>query len=113
MTKLWAAIGGIHLADLRALLMPALTLSVLLSIDTLKTCVIVDALTRSRHNSNRELIGQGIGNLASALVGGVPGAGTMVATLVNVNSGGKTRLSSILEGVFVLLALLLLSRLIG
>lgn len=109
----WAAIGGIHLADLRALLMPALTLSVLLSIDTLKTCVIVDALTRSRHNSNRELIGQGIGNLASAMAGGVPGAGTMGATLVNVNSGGKTRLSSILEGVFVLLALLLLSKLIG
>lgn len=109
----WASIGGLHLADLRALLMPALTLSVLLSIDTLKTCVIVDALTRSRHNSNRELIGQGIGNIAAALIGGVPGSGTMGATLMNVNSGGKTKLSSLLEGVFVLTVFLLFSKLIG
>ena len=57
--------------------MPALTLAVLLSIDTLKTCVVMDALTRTRHDSNRVLIGQGLGNLASAVVGGVPGAGTM------------------------------------
>ncbi len=109
----WSAIGGLKLADLRGLLLPALTLSVLLSIDTLKTCVIVDALTRSRHNSNRELLGQGIGNIAAALVGGVPGAGTMGATLVNINSGGKTRLAAFLEGVFVLAAFLLFSKLIG
>ena len=104
----WDAIGALHLGDLWMLLIPALTLSLLLSIDTLKTCVIVDALTRSRHNSNRELIGQGVGNLASAALGGMPGAGTMGATLVNVNSGGKTRLSGVLEGVFVLAAFLLL-----
>ncbi|MBI4662590.1 MAG: SLC26A/SulP transporter family protein [Verrucomicrobia bacterium] len=109
----WTSLGALHLADLRMLLVPALTLSVLLSIDTLKTCVIVDALTRSRHNSNRELIGQGIGNIGAAIIGGIPGAGTMGATLMNVNSGGKTRLSSILEGVFVLAAFLLLSKLIG
>ena len=113
LTERWSSISGMHIADLRSLFMPALTLSVLLSIDTLKTCVIVDALTRSRHNSNRELIGQGIGNIASALSGGVPGAGTMGATLVNVNSGGKTKLSSIMEGVFVLMTFVLFSRLIG
>ncbi len=107
------AIAGLRLGDLGALLMPALTLSVLLSIDTLKTCVVVDALTRSRHNSNRELVGQGIGNVASALIGGMPGAGTMGATLVNVNSGGKTRLSSLLEGIFVLVAFLILGKLIA
>ena len=55
-----------------------MALSVLLSIDTLKTCVVLGALTRSRHNSNRELFGQGIANLASFAVGGMPGAGTMV-----------------------------------
>ncbi|MBI4326978.1 MAG: SulP family inorganic anion transporter, partial [Chloroflexi bacterium] len=113
MTERRNAIAGLRLGDLGALLMPALTLSVLLSIDTLKTCVVVDALTRSRHNSNRELVGQGIGNVASALIGGMPGAGTMGATLVNVNSGGKTWLSSLLEGVFVLAAFLILGKLIA
>ena len=79
-----------------------ITLSVLLSVDTLKTCVVVDALTRTRHDSNRVLLSQGIGNVASACVGGFPGAGTMGATLVNLDSGGQTRLSGMLEGVFVL-----------
>jgi SulP family sulfate permease len=79
----------------------------------LKTCVVLDALTRSRHNSNRELIGQGLGNLASAVMGGMPGAGTMGATLVNLNSGGTTRRSSFLEGVFALVAFLVLGGWIG
>ena len=103
----WAAIAGLRLADLRALLVPALTLSVLLSIDTLKSCLVVDTLTRSRHDSNRELLAQGAGNLASAFLGGMPGSGMMGATLVNVNSGGRTRLSGVLEGAFVLGAFLL------
>jgi SulP family sulfate permease len=103
----WTAVAAVRFADLAALVVPALTLSVLLSIDTLKTCVVVDALTRSRHNSNRELIGQGAGNFASALIGGMPGSGTMGATLVNVNSGGRTRLSGLMEGVFVLAAFVL------
>jgi SulP family sulfate permease len=90
------------------LLVPALTLSVLLSIDTLKTCVVLDALTRSRHDSNRELIGQGLGNLASGLVGGIPGAGTMGATLVNMSSGAVSRVSGMLEGALALFAFLLL-----
>ncbi|MFN7975535.1 MAG: SulP family inorganic anion transporter [Acidobacteriota bacterium] len=100
----WAALGDLRSADLRALLVPALTLSVLLSIDTLKTCVVVDALTRSRHDSNRELLAQGTGNFVSALAGGMPGAGTMGATLVNLSSGGRTRLSGSIEGLFVLAA---------
>jgi SulP family sulfate permease len=109
----WQALGGVDLASLKMLLMPALTLSVLLSIDTLKTCVVLDALTRSRHDSNRVLVSQGIGNLVAALAGGMPGAGTMGATLVNVNSGGTTRYSSWLEGIFVLAAFLLLGNFMG
>ncbi|MEK6605679.1 MAG: SulP family inorganic anion transporter, partial [Nitrospirota bacterium] len=109
----WTAISGLTLADLHLILIPALTLAVLLSIDTLKTCVVIDALTRSRSNSNRELIGQGLGNLASAFTGGMPGAGQMGATLVNINSGGKTRLSSILEGVFALGAFALFGGLVA
>jgi SulP family sulfate permease len=100
-------------ASLKLIIVPALTLSVLLSIDTLKTCVGLDALTRSRHKSNRGLVGQGAGNLASFLVGGLPGAGTMGPTMVNLASGGRTSRSGVLEGLFVVLALLLLSRLIA
>src|SRR3990172_4256671 len=107
------AMTGLTLADLRLILITALTLSVLLSIDTLKTCVVIDALTRSRSNSNRELMGQGLGNLTSAFAGGMPGAGTMGATLVNINSGAKTRRSSILEGVFALAAFVLFGGLVG
>lgn len=103
----------INLASVQLIFVSALTLSVLLSIDTLKTCVVLDALTRNRHNSNRELTGQGIGNLAAFLCGGMPGAGTMGATLVNVTSGGRTFRSGIIQGVFVILALLLLGKLIA
>ena len=100
----WTALGSVSFSDLANVLMPAVTLSVLLSIDTLKTCVVMDSLTRRRHNSNRELIGQGVANFVSALAGGMPGAGTMGASLVNVSSGGRTRLSGMLEGVFVVAA---------
>ncbi len=109
----WRGMGQLSLATVRTLLVPALTLSALLSIDTLKTCVVVDALTRSRHRSNRELVGQGAGNIVSALVGGMPGAGTMGATLVNLGSGGTSRLSGVFEGVFSLAVFLVLSRLLG
>jgi SulP family sulfate permease len=102
---------SLNLISIRTILVPALTLSVLLSIDTLKTCVVLDALTRSRHKSDRELIGQGIGNMVSFLTGGIPGAGTMGPTLINVTSGGRTPRSGIIEGVLVVMTLLLLGRL--
>ncbi len=106
----WPALASLNWADLRSLIVPALTLSVLLSIDTLKTCVVVDSLTRTRHNSDRTLIGQGAGNLISAFLGGMPGAGMMGATLVNVESGGHSKRSGMLEGVFVLVAALALAN---
>ena len=109
----FAALREVGLADVGRLLMPALTLSVLLSIDTLKTCVVVDALTRTRHASNRELIGQGIANLASAAIGGVPGSGTSGATLVNIASGAETRRSGMIEGVLVIVAYLALGSLVA
>ncbi len=109
----WKSIGGMTSADLMLVFVPAMTLTVLLSIDTLKTCVVLDALTRTRHDSNRELIGQGCGNLASALIGGIPGAGTMGATLVNISSGAQTRRSSLIEGVLALVAFLALGSFIA
>jgi SulP family sulfate permease len=101
---------SLNLISIRTILVPALTLSVLLSIDTLKTCVVLDALTRNRHKSDRELIGQGIGNMVSFLTGGIPGAGTMGPTLINVTSGGRTPRSGIIEGVLVVMTLLLLGQ---
>jgi SulP family sulfate permease len=109
----WSAIRQLRIADAGVLLVPALTLSVLLSIDTLKTCVIVDVMTRRRSDSNRVLLGQGIANLVSALIGGVPGSATIGGTLVNVNSGGTTQLSGLLEGGFALIAYLVLGRFIA
>lgn len=109
----WDSITHFPFDIITKLAMPTVTLAVLLSIDTLKTCVIVDALTKSRHNSNRELIGQGLGNFFSALIGGMPGAGTMGATLVNVNSGGKTKLSGFLVGVFSIIVFVALGKLIA
>jgi len=102
------AISTLQLAQLQDLFSPALTLAVLLSIDTLKTSVILDSLTRTRHNSDRELIGQGLGNIGASLVGGIPGSGQTGATLVNMTSGGQTRLSGVLEGALSLVAFLLL-----
>ena len=88
----------------------ALTLAVLLSVDTLKTCVVVDALTRGRHDSDRTLLGQGAGNVVNALLGGMPGAGTMGATLVNIESGGRSRGSTAIAAGFALLVAVALSR---
>ncbi|MDO9243207.1 MAG: SulP family inorganic anion transporter [Rhodocyclaceae bacterium] len=107
------ALRGLGLAVVLQVLVPALTLALLLSIDTLKTCVVLDALTNTHHDSNRELIGQGLGNTASALVGGIPGAGTMGASLINVSSGGTTRASGLMTGGFSLAAFLLLAPLIA
>jgi SulP family sulfate permease len=112
-TARWNEIGDLRLSQVAALLGNALTLAVLLSIDTLKTCVVLDQLTRSQHNPNRELVAQGIANITSSSVGGIPGAGTMGATLVNLSSGGMTRASGLVEGVSALVFALVLSGFIA
>lgn len=99
--------------EVAVLFFPALTLAALLSIDTLKTCVILDSMTHSFHDSNKELIAQGSGNIVSALFGGMPGSGTMGATMVNISSGGKTRLSGLIEGVTAVAAFLVLGTFIA
>ncbi|OHC70817.1 MAG: cyclic nucleotide-binding protein [Rhodocyclales bacterium RIFCSPLOWO2_02_FULL_63_24] len=109
----WHEIGELRLGQIAGLFGSALTLAVLLSIDTLKTCVVLDQLTRSHHDSNRELIAQGMANVAAAAVGGIPGAGTMGATLVSLNSGATTRATGILEGLFALVAALILGSFIA
>jgi sulfate permease, SulP family len=109
----WKSIGEFNPQQLRLLLIPALSLAALLSVDTLKTSVVLDALTHSRHEPNRELVGQGLANIASTCLGGMSGSGQTGATLVNVASGGKTRLSGVIEGALALVVFLLFSKLIG
>jgi SulP family sulfate permease len=81
-------------------------LAALGAIDSLLTSVIADNITKTKHNSNKELIGQGLGNMAAAIFGGLPGAGATMRTVVNVNSGGKTKLSGIVHGVLLIAILL-------
>ena len=83
----------------------ALVLAVLGSIDSLLTSVIADNMTKTKHNSNRELIGQGIGNALAGIFGGIPGAGATKGTVININSGGRTRLSGTIHGLFLLAVL--------
>ncbi len=88
------------------MLKSALMLAVLGSIDSLLTSLVADNITRTYHQSDRELVGQGIGNMASGLLGGLPGAGATMRTVVNVRAGGQTPLSGALHAV-VLLAVVL------
>jgi SulP family sulfate permease len=88
-------------------------LALLGAIDSLLTSVVADNLTKTKHNSNQELIGQGIGNMGTALIGGLPGAGATMRTVINVNSGGKTKISGIIAGVLLLFVLLGLGSLVG
>jgi len=106
-------VADIQMSDLRLVAYSAIALSTLLSIDTLKTCVILDAMTKNRHDSNRELFGQGLANLTAFMTGGMSGSGTVGATLVNVSSGGRSILSGFIEGGLVVLAILILSPLIA
>jgi SulP family sulfate permease len=96
---------------LSAILMPALVLALLGSIDSLLTSLVADNITKTRHDSNQELIGQGIGNTVSGLFGGLPGAGATMRTVVNVKAGGKTPLSGAIHGLVLIAALLGLGKL--
>ncbi len=88
-----------------AMVIPALTLAALGAIDSLLTSVVADNMTKTQHDSNKELIGQGIGNAVAGLIGGLPGAGATMRTVVNIRSGGKTRLSGMIHAVILLLVL--------
>ncbi len=91
----------------------AITLAALGAIDSLLTSVVADNMTKTRHNSNQELIGQGAGNMVAGLFGGLPGAGATMRTVININSGGKTQLSGVVAGVFLLAVLLGIGPLVG
>lgn len=87
----------------------ALTLALLGAIDSLLTSVVADNMTKTKHQPNKELIGQGIGNSIGAIFGGIPGAGATIRTVVNINSGGKTKLSGMIAGIMLFVILLALA----
>ena len=97
---------------LKAAVIPGLTLAGLGSIDTLLTSVVADNITKTKHNSNKELIGQGIGNAIAGLFCGLPGAGATMRTVVNVKSGGRTQLSGMVHALLLLAVLLGLGSLV-
>ena len=99
---------GFSLGSITPYIFTALTLSLLGAIDSLLTSVVADNMTQTKHKPNKELVGQGIGNSIAAIFGGIPGAGATIRTVVNINSGGKTRLSGMIAGVLLLIILLAL-----
>ena len=101
-------ITGFSLSSITPYIFTALTLALLGAIDSLLTSVVADNMTKTKHQPNKELIGQGIGNSIGALFGGLPGAGATIRTVVNINSGGKTKLSGMIAGIMLLFILLAL-----
>lgn len=87
----------------------SMTLALLASIDTLLTSVVADSLTKTKHNSNKELIGQGIGNSLCAFVGAIPGAGATMRTVINIKSGATTKLSGMVHAMALLIIVLFLA----
>ena len=88
---------------------PALILALLGSVDSLLVSLVADSMTRTQHKPNRELVGQGIGNMVSGLFGGLPGAGSPVLTVTNIRAGGRTRLSGVCFALLLLAVLVSLA----
>ncbi len=104
----WEIFTEFKLGSITPYIFTALTLALLGAIDSLLTSVVADNMTKTKHKPNKELVGQGIGNSIAALFGGIPGAGATIRTVVNINSGGKTKLSGMIAAVVLLIILLLL-----
>jgi SulP family sulfate permease len=99
-------VPAFDVAQLSYMLVSAAILAALGSIDSLLTSLVADNMSRSFHNSDKELIGQGLGNLAAGIVGGLPGAGATMRTLANIKAGGRTPLSGVLHALVLLLIVL-------
>ena len=96
--------------QLRKMIIDGLVLAMLGCIDALLTSLVADSITRTEHNSDKELIGQGIGNLVAGLFGGIAGAGATMGTVVNIQAGGRTALSGLTRALVLLIVVLGLSQ---
>lgn len=97
------ALIDLHWSDFRYIITPAIMLGGLGVIDTLLTSVVADNLTKTKHDSRKTVIGQGIGNIIVGLFGGIPGAGATMGTVTNIKAGARTKLSGVMKGVFLLI----------
>ncbi|WP_027416894.1 SulP family inorganic anion transporter [Aneurinibacillus terranovensis] len=109
-----STIPYIHMPDItwdhsKQLIAPAFVIAILGGIESLLSAVVADGMTNSKHNSNRELIGQGIANIITPLFGGIPATGAIARTATNIKSGAASPMSGVIHGVVVLLTLLLLA----
>ncbi|QYK01884.1 C4-dicarboxylic acid transporter DauA [Shewanella psychrotolerans] len=104
---------GLSFELIRELLPAAITIAILGSLESLLCAVVADGMSGKKHNSNDELIGQGIGNMLVPLFGGIPATAAIARTAANVKAGGNSPLSSVIHSVFILLGILLLSPLLS
>lgn len=104
-------LAGFKLNTIFPYIATAISLALLGAIDSLLTSIVADNKTKTKHNPNQELVGQGIGNSIAAVFGGIPGAGATIRTIVNIDSGGKTKLSGMVAGLLLLMILLSLGPL--
>ena len=102
-------IPEITLERLQLLIGPAFVIAMLGGIESLLSAVVADGMTNSKHNSNRELVGQGIANIVTPLFGGIPATGAIARTATNIKTGAASPISGVIHGVFVLITLLLLA----
>ena len=98
----------LSLEKISGVLPDAFTIAILAAIESLLSCVVADSMVNSRHNPNAELVGQGIGNIASVLFGGIPATGAIARTAANAKNGGKTPVAGMTHSVVLLLVLLFL-----
>ena len=108
-----SALPGIEMPEftletLKGLMSPALTIAILGAIESLLSATVADGVISDRHNSNNELIGQGIANLVTPLVGGIPATGAIARTMTNINNGGKTPVAGVIHAIVLLLIFLCL-----
>lgn len=102
-----------NFAKVSAVLPDAFTIAILAAIESLLSCVVADSMVNSRHNSNAELVAQGVGNIASVLFGGIPATGAIARTAANAKNGGRTPIAGMVHAVVLLLVLLFLMPLAG
>lgn len=102
------AVPGITWETIQSLISPAITIAILGAIESLLSATVADGIIGDKHNSNQELIGQGIANLVSPLVGGIPATGAIARTMTNINNGGRTPIAGIIHAIMLLLIFLFL-----
>lgn len=109
------SLSGMDLSfdNIASLVPDAFTIAILAAIESLLSCVVADSMVNSKHNSNAELVAQGLGNIASVLFGGIPATGAIARTAANAKNGGRTPVAGMVHAVVLLLVLLFLMPLAG